>query len=144
MKSVHVAAIIVAVVIGVAFLFAATYVVYKLLISPRGYGIAEIEFESTRLWPVIKIMVDNNKSASMTVVAVLVNGSEVSNDPGIYPWTYPKLPVTIQPNTRTALRIENIYWKWSTLGTKYAYNVTLVADDGAVFTKIKETPYPPL
>jgi hypothetical protein len=142
MKSVHVAAIIVAAVIGVAFLFAATYVVYRCLVSPRGYGIAEIKFESSRLWPVIKIVVENNKSAGMTVVAVFVNGSEVTNDP--YPYLYPKLPVTIQPNTRVTLQIEAFRWNWSTLGTKYAYNVTLVAEDGTVFTKIKETPYPPL
>lgn len=136
------AAIIVAVVIGVAFLFAATYVVYMYLISPRGYGIAEIEFESTRLWPVIKIIIENNKSATMTVVAVFVNGSEVTNDP--YPYLYPKLPVTIQPNTRVTLQIENFRWNWSTLGTRYAYNITLVTEDGTIFTKIKRAPDAPL
>ena len=142
MKIVHVAAIVAATVVGVAFLTTATYMVYKYLVSPRGYGIAEIRFESTRLWRVMKIVVENNKSTSIAVTAVLVNGSEVSNDP--YPYIYPKLPVTIQLNTRTTLTIENISWKWSTLETKYAYNVTLITDDGTVFTKIKETPYPPL
>jgi len=141
MKSIHVTAIIVASVIGAAFLVAATYmVVYTYLTYPRGYGIMEIEFKSTRLWHVIKIVVENNKSTSTTIVAVFVNGSEVSNDP--YPYLYPKLPVTIQPNSRKTLQIENVNWKWSDpLGTEYAYNVTLVADDGTIFTKIRETPY---
>src|SRR4030043_2214968 len=107
MKSIYVAAIIVASVIGAAFLVAATYVVVcTYLTYPRGYGITEIEFKSTRLWHVIKILVENNKSTSIAVTAVLVNGSEVSNDP--YPYIYRKIPVTIQPNTRTTLTIENI------------------------------------
>lgn len=150
MKSVHVAGIIVASVIGAAFLVAAIYMaVYTYLTYPGSYGIGEIEFESTRLWPVIRIVVENNRSAGMTVIAVFVNGSEVNNDSAVYPYIYPKLPVTIQPNTRTTLQIEGYYWNWSDpLGTKYSYNVTLVADDGTVFTKSKQTPYsslvPPL
>jgi hypothetical protein len=145
MKTVHLALILIVVVIGGALLFAATFaVIYKCLTTPRNYGITEIKFESTRLWPVIKIVAENNRSTSITIVAVFVNSSKVSNDPAIYPNIYPRLPVTIQPNTRTALQIESYYWAWSDpLGTKYAYNVTLVADDGDIFTKTKETPYPP-
>lgn len=145
MKNIHVAAIIVASVIGVIILAATTYVAfYTCLTYPRSYGIAEIEFTSTRLWRVIKIVVENNESTSITVIAVLVNGSEVTNYPGTDPYIYPKLPVTIQAHTRNTLIIENIPWNWSTLATKYSYNVTLVADDGTVFTKTKEAPYPPL
>ncbi len=144
MKSIHRAAIIATLSIGVALVAATYVVVYTHLTYPRSYGIADIEFISTRLWPMIKIVFENNKNVSITVVAVLVNGSEVSNNSGIYPYIYPELPVTIQPNTRTTLTIENISWKWSTLETKYTYSVTLVAGDSTVFTKIKETPSLPL
>ena len=149
MKGVNVAGIIVASVIGTAFLVATAYMaIYTFLTYPRSYGIGEIEFMETRLGPAIKIMVENNRSAGMTVVAVFVNGSEASKDPTAYwhnpydPYVYPILPVTIQPNTRTALLIENFVWSWSDpFGTKYSYNVTLVADDGTAFTKSKQTPY---
>jgi len=138
MKIIYKIAVLILVVIVVVLLVA---VVITYVNTPRDYGITGIAFGYTRSSSVIRLTVENNKSASITIVAVFVNDSEITGESFVFPYLYPKLPVTIQPFSRTVLQIEGFDWKWSDPpGTTYTYEITLVADDGTVFTKSKETP----
>lgn len=92
----------------------------------------------------IWVVLENNKNTSLTLVAVSVNGTEIGNEPLVFPNLYPRLPMTIAPRSRIVLLIQEFDWKWSDpSGTTNTYEITLVADDGTVFTKSKETPPAP-
>jgi preprotein translocase subunit SecG len=134
----RVAILILAVIVAILLVVA----IYMYINKPIGYGITGIAFGYTRYSSVIKVAVENNKSESITVVVVFINGSQINNEPSAsFPYPYPKLPVTIQPFSRTVLQIEGFDWKWpDPPRTTYTYEITLVADDGTVFTKSKETP----
>ena len=139
MRVIHkVAVFILAVMVAILLVVA----VYLYMSRPIGYGITKIQFGATRLHDsMIWVVVENNKSTSLTLVAVFVNGTEIGNEPLVFPNLYPRLPMTIAPRSRIVLLIQEFDWKWSDPpGTTYTYEITLVADDGTVFTKSKETP----
>jgi len=106
----RVAILILAVIAAILLVVA----IYMYINKPIGYGITGIAFGYTRYSSVIKVAVENNKSESITVVAVFINRSQINNEPSAsFPYPYPKLPVTIQPFSRTVLQIEGFDWKWS-------------------------------
>jgi hypothetical protein len=142
MRVIHkVAVFVLAVMVAVLLVVA----VYLYMSRPIGYGITKIQFGATRLHDsMIWVVVENNKNTSLTLVAVSVNGTEIGNELFVFPNLYPRLPMTIAPRSRIVLLIQEFDWKWSDpSGTTYTCEITLVADDGAVFTKSKETPPAP-
>jgi len=119
--------------------------VYLYMSRPIGYGITKIQFGSSRAHEsVIWVTVENNRNTSLGITAVYVNGTQIGDEPFVFPNLYPRLPMTIAPRSRIVLLIQEFDWKWSDpSGTTNTYEITLVADDGAVFTKSKETPPAP-
>ena len=144
MKAIEKVAISVLVALAVVLLVTAVYLYVN---PPIGFGITHIQFGSSRAHEsVIWVTVENNRNTSLGITAVYVNGTQIGDEPLVYPNLYPRLAnAIIAPRSRLILLIEEFDWKRSDpQGTKYVYEITLItSEEGVIFTASKETPPAP-
>ena len=121
--------------------------VYLYVNPPIGFGITHIQFGSSRAHEsVIWVTVENNRNTSLGITAVYVNGTQIGDEPLVYPNLYPRLAnAIIAPRSRLILLIEEFDWKRSDpQGTKCVYEITqITSEEGVIFTASKETPPAP-